>query len=391
MKISRNIFLLFLSQMMKNFLIMMPVLVLFFNSHWLSLSEIITLQAIFSIAVVFFEIPSGYLADKFKRKYSVTIWFFFAALWMLMYALFPTFYWFLSGEIIMGFWYALISWADSAYLYDELEEIKKIDKYKKVEWSYQAMWNFSEAIAGLFAWVIAAYSFTLLINIQVWILFAWFIVSLFLIEHKVNKKETKPISLWLVTKFLFRENNNVKYLIIYAGILWSSTLSFLWFSQTLWEDSGLQLVYFWIVWAGLNFLVWIASMFSHKLEKIFTFKQILILFTILASWLFVLIWLSTNLYIVLALSSWFWILRWLNWPILKDEINKQVDSSMRATVLSVKSFVFRWFFATISPALWYLTNFYTLKTTLIISWVIFWVILTISMLIVMMTSKKKTV
>lgn len=389
MRLSRNIFLLFMTQLCKNFLIIMPVLVLFFNSHWLSLSEVITLQAIFSVAVVFFEIPSWYFADKFKRKYSITTGFFFAALWMLMYTLFPSFYWFLAWEMIMWFWYALVSGADSAYLYDELEEIKQIDKYKKVEWSYQALANFSEATAAILAWLIAAYSFSLLINLQVWILICGFIISLFLVEHKKNKKEGKTISLWSVINFLFKQHNNVKYLIIYAWILGASTLSFLWFSQTLWEESWLPLIYFWIVWAALNFLVWIASIYSYKLEKIFSFKQTLILFTLVASLLFILIWLSSNLYIILILSSWFWILRWLNWPIIKHAVNRQVNSSMRATVLSVKSFAFRWSFSIISPFLWYLTNIYTLQTTLILSGVIFGIILTISMIIVMFTYTKE--
>ncbi len=386
-QLSRNILLLFLSQWMKNFLLIMPVLVLFFTSHGLTLSEVILLQAIFSVAVVFFEIPSWYYADKFKRKYSITTWFFFATLWLLMYALFQNFYGFLVWEIIMGFWYALISGADSAYLYDELEEIKQIDKYKKVEGSYQAVANFSEAIAALLAGFIAAYSFSLLIHLQIGVMLIGFVVSLFLVEHKKNKKDNDIVSLSSVTHFLFTQKNNVKYLIIYAWILWASTLSFLWFSQTLWKESGLPLIYFWIVWAVLNMLVWIASMHAYRLEKILSFNQTLIFFTLLATGLFILIWLTTNLYILLLLSSWFWILRGLNWPIIKHAINRQVHSSMRATVLSVKNFTFRGFFSIISPFLWYMTDFYSLQTTLIISWCIFGTILTVSMLIVFTTYK----
>ena len=41
----------------------MPIITIFYTEHGLSLHEVFLIQAIFSIAVVLFEVPSGYFAD----------------------------------------------------------------------------------------------------------------------------------------------------------------------------------------------------------------------------------------------------------------------------------------------------------------------------------------
>ena len=40
----------------------------FFQEHDLSLTQVMLLQAIYSIVIVLFEIPSGFIADVFERK-----------------------------------------------------------------------------------------------------------------------------------------------------------------------------------------------------------------------------------------------------------------------------------------------------------------------------------
>lgn len=48
---------------LRRFLVLMPVIVVFFQSRGLSVQEIMMLQAIFSIVIVVCEVPSGYLSD----------------------------------------------------------------------------------------------------------------------------------------------------------------------------------------------------------------------------------------------------------------------------------------------------------------------------------------
>ena len=64
----RNIRIVYAMAFFHTFMLISPVLVPFFESKGLSLSEIFYLQAIFAIAIVLLEAPSGYLADKIGRR-----------------------------------------------------------------------------------------------------------------------------------------------------------------------------------------------------------------------------------------------------------------------------------------------------------------------------------
>ena len=54
-------------------MVAMPIIVLFFQEHDLSLTQVMILQAIYSLSVAIFEIPSGYIADIFGRKQTIIL------------------------------------------------------------------------------------------------------------------------------------------------------------------------------------------------------------------------------------------------------------------------------------------------------------------------------
>ncbi|RME62044.1 MAG: MFS transporter, partial [Candidatus Dadabacteria bacterium] len=51
----------------------MPVIVLFFKENGLSMKDVFILQALFSVAVVIFEIPSGYFSDVVGRRTTLIV------------------------------------------------------------------------------------------------------------------------------------------------------------------------------------------------------------------------------------------------------------------------------------------------------------------------------
>ena len=54
-------------------MVAMPIIVLFFQEHGLSLTEVMIIQAIYCLSVAMFEIPSGYIADLFGRKHAIVL------------------------------------------------------------------------------------------------------------------------------------------------------------------------------------------------------------------------------------------------------------------------------------------------------------------------------
>ena len=143
MNLKNNIIKLYLLKAVKWFMIVMPIIVLFFESKGLSLTQIMILQGTYSLFVALFEIPSGFFADIYGRKNSLVIGSIFLFLGYVIFSFFSGFNEFLFAEILLGIGGSLISGADSAILYDTLLEIKEDKEYTKIEGRTYAIGNFS--------------------------------------------------------------------------------------------------------------------------------------------------------------------------------------------------------------------------------------------------------
>ena len=73
MQLHHNIFKIYLLKGFVWFMVAMPIIVLFFQEHGLSLMQVMILQSVYSLTVAITEIPSGYFADFFGRKNFGTI------------------------------------------------------------------------------------------------------------------------------------------------------------------------------------------------------------------------------------------------------------------------------------------------------------------------------
>lgn len=109
----------------------------FFLEKGLSLSEIFMLQAIFSVACVIWEIPSGLLADKFGRARCIKLSAPIAAVAMVTYGFSDSYAMFLACEIGLAVASGLYTGADMALLYDSIRADRTLSD-AAVERQYQA-------------------------------------------------------------------------------------------------------------------------------------------------------------------------------------------------------------------------------------------------------------
>ena len=84
------------------FLIIVPILVPFWKSLGLSMTETLEIQALFGLSVAIFEVPTGYVADLWSRKASVCLGTFVAACGFTMIPFCTTYETILLYEIIIG-------------------------------------------------------------------------------------------------------------------------------------------------------------------------------------------------------------------------------------------------------------------------------------------------
>ena len=362
MELRHNILKMYLLKGVLWFMVAMPIIILFFQEHGLSLTQIMTLQAIYSFSVALFEIPSGYIADMFGRKQTIALSTVFSFAGYLVFSFYGGFYAFAIAQILVGIGGSLMSGSDSALLYDTLLETGDKKAYTKIEGKNYAIGNFSEATAGILGGFLAVSSIYLPIYVQTGILFLSIPIALSLVEPKMHKEEKMDRSLsaiFGVVKFAMIENIKLRWLIIYSSAMGVATLSMAWFAQPFFKEINIPLAYFGILWAGLNFSAGLTSFNSHKFDKSEKGNMLFYLALAMAvSFLFLGI---NNSIFGLIFILIIYLLRGVVTPILRNEINENTTSNKRATVLSVRSFIIRISFAICAPILGYLADNHSLS------------------------------
>ena len=364
MHIKHNIIKMYFLKGVLWFMLSMPIIILFFKENGLSLTEIMTLQGAYSLTVALFEVPSGYLADLFGRKACIVFSTIFSFVGFLFFCFFSGFYYFLIAQILVGFAGSLISGSDSALIYDTLLQTNNKDDYAKIEGRNYAIGNFSEATAGIFGGFLAVSSIYLPVYVQTAFIFLSIPIAFTLVEPKIKNITSSKNSLqsiFILVKSTLFESSKLRWLIVYSSAMGVATLSMAWFSQPFFIAIDLPLVLFGIFWALLNFSSGISSYNSHYFSNKFNYKS-LIYFSVIMSLSFFLLGFSIISYGLFFIFI-IYFLRGIVTPILRNEINKITSSNIRATVLSVRSFIIRVSFAILAPVLGFIAEHNSLSIT----------------------------
>jgi MFS family permease len=356
----------------------MPIITLFFKSNGLSIGDILLLQAIFSITVLVSEVPTGYVADRLGHKRSIVLGAVFASAGGIMYMLATGFWTIMIAEILLGFSIAFISGADSALLYNTLIALKQTDKHKRVESRMVSMQGVSEGVAsilgGLLAaavalrapFVVEAVVFTLTIPIAL-ALYEPLVRadSAKSIEHVSHIQEVRRI----LTLVLHR-HKRLKWILLYAAAVSTSTLVMVWFTQPYWELVQVPLVWFGVLWAMFNFAVAYFATWAEKFEQALGLRRALVALVLLIFSAYIVLGLYPSV-MLLPVFLVFYFVRAVQRPIIRDYVHKNISSDIRATVLSVQSLLGRILFVALGPVLGYAADVYSLPQALIFSGIIF--------------------
>jgi len=364
MHIKHNIIKMYFLKGVLWFMLSMPIIILFFKENGLSLTEIMALQGAYSLTVALFEVPSGYLADLFGRKACIVFSTIFSFVGFLFFCFFSGFYYFLIAQILVGFAGSLISGSDSALIYDTLLQTNNKDDYAKIEGRNYAIGNFSEATAGIFGGFLAVSSIYLPVYVQTAFIFLSIPIAFTLVEPEIKNITSSKNSLqsiFILVKSTLLESSKLRWLIVYSSAMGVATLSMAWFSQPFFIAIDLPLVLFGIFWALLNFSSGISSYNSHYFSNKFNYKS-LIYFSVIMSLSFFLLGFSIISYGLFFIFI-IYFLRGIVTPILRNEINKITSSNIRATVLSVRSFIIRVSFAILAPVLGFIAEHNSLSIT----------------------------
>ncbi|MBI2453111.1 MFS transporter [Candidatus Peregrinibacteria bacterium] len=375
-KLQSNVWKLYALGIIHWFLLVMPIIVLFYQENGLSIAQIMFLQGFASLVIVGIEIPSGYFADHVGRKHSLLVGSILGFLGALIYAFSFNLWGFLFAEFFISLGMGFISGADSALLYDSLEEIKKGELYKIIQGKLSALSSFSEGTASVIGGGLAIISLRTPFFVEAAVVFFSIFVALSLNEpkrHIAATPESHGRQIWNTVKYVLNDHKKIKNLMWYGAFISSATLTFVWLSQPYWKSMGVPLAMFGIIWAILQFIVGYFSIISHKIEKNFGRDRLLFYFIVLLALGYISISVFQSVWAI-GFVVIFYIVRGVQEPLLKAYINELVPSQMRATILSVKSFLGRIVFAVIGPFIGWSADVYTLSQAFLFSAILFFVL-----------------
>lgn len=313
------------------------------------------------------EIPSGYMADVWGRKKTLLMGALLGATGFAMYSFSYGFWAFAVAELVLGVGHSFVSGADSAMLYDTLKSTNKESEYIKQEGWITSAGNFAEAFAGVIGGLIATISFRLPFYFQFAVASMAIPAALLLKEPKLHAKELaisfKAILQTVQRTFLHKELRSALLVSSFTG---TASLTFAWFVQPYFQEVGLPVSLFGLMWTLLNLSVGISSFWSYKVENLLGQRKSLLLIIIgisigylFASW--------KISFAGIAILFFFYVMRGIAHPILKDYINRYTESEVRATILSLRDFVIRINFAIIGPVLGYFTDNFSLGIAMFIA------------------------
>ena len=107
--IYNNIYYLYIIKIAKWFMLVMPIIALFYNHHGLNDFQMFVVQGTYSMSIVVFEIPSGYFADLWGRKNTLIFGTICGASGYYIYSITNGFYGFLIAELVLGIGESFVS------------------------------------------------------------------------------------------------------------------------------------------------------------------------------------------------------------------------------------------------------------------------------------------
>ncbi len=359
--------------------IFLPVLVLFWKQNGLDMFDVFLLQGLFAVAVVVLEVPTGMVADQLGKRTSLLAGTAMFAIGHIIYAVGYSFSIFLLAELVMALGLALVSGADSAFLYDTLQALGRKDEYTKVEGHARSWQMVSIAASNILGGIVGSYSYRATVWLSIIGPFLALLLAFQFVEPRLQSsegKEKKPQSsfrdewnkywqlLRSALKFV-RKHQLVRWYILLFAMLGGSATWLLWLYQPYMKATGLPVWAFGVAFALFNLWAALASHSSHAVVRklgdkgtfvIAMFLQVGTLF-VMAIWFH-----SLSFLLILGHQSVRGMLR----PILNERILRYTYEDRRATVLSLNSLGSRLFFALTAPWIGMLSARASLPQTLVV-------------------------
>lgn len=316
-----------------------PIIIIYFLLNTLNYTQIGILAAIMSIVTIILEVPGGIFADSYGKKLTLIISSFFGLLTMLFYYLGNSFIYFLIAAIFYGISGAFITGTRGSLMYDSLLKLKKEKSFKKYNGK---MLFYSHIINGLIL-LCVPWLYTINNKLPFLIGIFFFIISIILAllmvepklkKHKISISEYYNNFLDSIKQIF--QNKKLFSIFFFSAIFFGFTLMNMEFTQPLLLISGLDVIYFGIIYCLFRVLAGTASIIAHKFEKYITSEKLMYISGIILLLCFIGFGFGKGIILILGVI-FLRISVGMNRIIVDDEIHKKIESHNRTTLMSLSN------------------------------------------------------
>lgn len=353
-KLKLNFPLVYLFNATWSFLLIQSVVVPFFQSHSLSMSEVFLVITCFSVTLCLLDIPTGYLSDLLGRKETLILASLFKGVGGTVLAFSHEMKGFLSAYVFIGIGNSLYSGADVALLYETNEAIQD-EKKEPLSQVFGKRIYFSQlgmVAASIIGGMLAAHSLPLTVSLNA--VFAWLPLGIAFFFRNVPKTKTSRTlhkeNLKQVFRDVFLQGPKARLLVLgavfYSAIPVLAAFSF----QGLWKSFHIPLAAFGYLFAFYNLAGALSGKKIGLIESKLGTHQVLLWVGGLAT----LGLLGNSIPVVgvaLVTGVALEIVRGMGQATFLDKLNQNFTGHLRATANSVVSFLSRLLVAGLGPVL----------------------------------------
>jgi MFS family permease len=344
-----------------------PVITLFWKDQiGMSLTDIMLLQAVFGVAVVVFEFPSGYLADRAGYRLSLLLG---AALWTVgwtVYALGASFAAVAVAEVVLGAGSAFMSGADRALLWVSLAAEGRGREYTRWEGRLRATAQTSEAAtAAAGGWLYAVAP-----RLPLWLQVPS--AALMLAAVLALREEPRPQAatgrshlrrMAHIVRFTLWRHRRLQAAMALGVTLGLSTFVMVWLIQPYMQARSVPVAWFGPLWAAAH--VWLAgvSLASGRIVDAVGTRGTLLICCLLVPVGYAGL-AATTTAAGIAFYLCFMTIRGLLGPTLAAVMQEDAPAHDRASVLSLAALLFRLAFVVAGPPIGALVDRAGMETAL---------------------------
>lgn len=351
LRVARNPILLCAHHALMMSLFPMAVITLFQQDHLgLTMAEIMLVQAAFAAGLAIFEFPSGYLADRIGYRKTVILASALSILAWGLYCFAIGFWSVLAAEVAMGFALSLVSGTTSAMLYESLSNLDRENEFTKWFGRARFFGQFSEGSAALAAGLLFAVSVRLPFQMMVGVWILNLGIALFLTEPRFARHGVdQPLQhIRKLVEFVARESPRLRSIFAVATVLGLSSFVPVWLITLYARDAGVPVAWLGPIWAAANYCVAFGSIVSDRIGRAIGLVAVC----------FLCAGLLTLGYVGMGLTHAWWgfvfyfafnLSRGLSGPLIAHAEQEEIPSGDRASLVSLRSLLFRASFIMIGP------------------------------------------